>query len=325
MGGISCGSDLQLRGIPPTMGVHKGDPMRVFTLFLVALQILTAPDPAQMEDAPDLGYRPVPHGLEIPDDVEMGAPSSVGWTSTNKILVFNRGPNPLMEFNPDGSFIRAWGQGQYDRPHGMRIDREGHIWTTDVNGDTIRKMNPDGEVLLTITPDDTALLEEPTDLYVGLEDEIFVLVGHGQGVPRVLKFASDGSLMKSWGEPGTGPSQFDTPHSIVVDADGLVYVADRQNRRVQIFDSEGTYVKEWAYKGLPCGLFIDADGQMYMVSGFAGEILKLDENGKALGANGQPGKGLGEFGEAHYMTMSPDGDIYVADTVRPELHKYVKK
>ena len=325
MGGISCGSDLQLRGIPPTMGVHKGDPMRVFTLFLVALQILTAPDPAQMEDAPDLGYRPVPHGLEIPDDVEMGAPSSVGWTSTNKILVFNRGPNPLMEFNPDGSFVRAWGQGQYDRPHGMRIDREGHIWTTDVNGDTIRKMNPDGEVLLTITPDDTALLEEPTDLYVGLEDEIFVLVGHGQGVPRVLKFASDGSLMKSWGEPGTGPSQFDTPHSIVVDADGLVYVADRQNRRVQIFDSEGTYVKEWAYKGLPCGLFIDADGQMYMVSGFAGEILKLDENGKALGANGQPGKGLGEFGEAHYMTMSPDGDIYVADTVRPELHKYVKK
>ena len=186
-------------------------------------------------------------------------------------------------------------------------------------------MNPAGDVLLTITPDDTPLLEEPTDLYVGLEDEIFVLVGHGQGVPRVLKFASDGSLIKSWGEPGTGPSQFDTPHSIVVDAEGLVYVADRQNRRVQIFDSEGTYIKEWAYKGLPCGLFIDADGQMYMVSGFAGEILKLDENGKALGANGQPGKGLGEFGEAHYMTMSPDGDIYVADTVRPELHKYVKK
>ena len=102
-------------------------------------------------------------------------------------------------------------------------------------------------------------------------------------------------------------------------------MADRQNRRVQLFDSEGSYIKEWAYKGLPCGLFIDADGQMYMVSGFAGEILKLDENGKALGANGQPGKGLGEFGEAHYMTMSPDGDIYVADTVKPDLHKYVKK
>lgn len=299
--------------------------MRLITLFLVALQILTAPDPAQMEDAPDLGYRPVPHGLEIPDDVEMGAPSSVGWTSMNRILIFNRGPNPLMEFNPDGSFVRAWGQGQYDRPHGMRIDREGHIWTTDVNGDIIRKMNPEGEVLLTITPDDTDLLEEPTDLYIGLEGEVYVLVGHGQGVPRVLKFAPDGSLVKTWGGPGTGPSEFDTPHSIVVDADGLVYVADRQNRRVQIFDSEGEYIKEWAYKGLPCGLYIDDDGTMYMVSGFAGEILKLDDNGKALGRNGQPGKGLGEFGEAHYMAMTPNGDIWVADTVRPEIHKYVKR
>jgi len=231
----------------------------------------------------------------------------------------------LMEFNPDGSFVRAWGQGQYDRPHGMRIDREGHIWTTDVNGDIIRKMNPEGEVLLTITPDDTDLLEEPTDLYIGLEGEVYVLVGHGQGVPRVLKFAPDGSLVKTWGGPGTGPSEFDTPHSIVVDADGLVYVADRQNRRVQIFDSEGEYIKEWTYKGLPCGLYIDNDGTMYMVSGFAGEILKLDDNGKALGRNGQPGKGLGEFGEAHYMAMTPNGDIWVADTVRPEIHKYVKR
>ena len=297
-------------------------------LMVVALllQVLTAPDPAQMENAPDLGYKPVPHGLQIPSDVEMGAPSSVAWTSTNRLLVFNRGPNPLMEFNPDGSFVRSWGQGQYDRPHGMRIDGEGHIWTTDVNADTIRKMNPDGEVLLTISPDDTPLLEEPTDLYIGLDGEIFVLVGHGNDeVTRLLKFASDGSLITSWGGFGTGSSQFDTPHSIVVDAEGLVYVADRQNRRVQIFDSDGGYIKEWAYKGLPCGLYIHSDGQMYMVSGFAGEILKLDENGNAIGANGQPGKGLGEFGEAHYMTITPQGDIYVADTVRPALHKYVKK
>ena len=107
-------------------------------------QVLDGPDPAQMEDAPDLGYRPVPHGLQIPDNLEMGAPSSVGWTSMNRILVFNRGPNPLMEFEPDGTFVRSWGQGQYDRPHGMRIDSEGHIWTTDVNADTVRKMNSGG-------------------------------------------------------------------------------------------------------------------------------------------------------------------------------------
>ena len=288
-------------------------------------QVLDGPDPAQMEDAPDLGYRPVPHGLQIPDDLEMGAPSSVGWTSMNRILVFNRGPNPLMEFEPDGTFVRSWGQGQYDRPHGMRIDSEGHIWTTDVNADTVRKMNPEGEVLMTITPDDTPLMNEPTDLAIGLEGEIFVLVGHGQGEPHVLKFDREGELLRSWGEQGTGPSQFDTPHSVVIDTEGMVYVADRQNRRIQIFDRDGNYVKEWAYKGLPCGLYIHSDGTMYMVSGFAGEILELDENGRAVGANGQPGRGLGEFGEAHYMTLTPNGDIWVADTVRPELHKYVQQ
>ena len=288
-------------------------------------QVLDGPDPAQMEGAPDLGYRPVPHGLQIPEDVEMGAPSAVGWTSTDRLLVFNRGPNPLMEFEPDGAFVRAWGQGDYDRPHGMRIDRDGHIWTTDVNADTIRKMDPEGDVLLAIDSDDTPMLDEPTDLAIGLEGEIYVLVGHGRGVPRVLKFNPGGELIDTWGGPGTGPSEFDTPHSIVVDADGLVYVADRQNRRVQIFDSDGAYIKEWSYKGLPCGLFINSDGTMYMVSGFAGEILELDEDGRAVGANGQPGRGLGEFGEAHYMTITPSGDIYVADTVRPELHKYVKR
>ena len=315
--------------MPPARRVHRTFAVVLALTFglsaAAGAQVLDAPDPAQMEDAPDLGYRPVPHGLQIPEGLEMGAPSSVGWTSTNRILVFNRGPNPLMEFEPDGAFVRSWGQGQYDRPHGMRIDSEGHIWTTDVNADTVRKMNPEGEVLLTIDPDDTPLMNEPTDLAIGLEGEIFVLVGHGRGEPHVLKFDPEGELLKSWGEQGTGPGQFDTPHSVVVDTEGLVYVADRQNRRIQIFDAEGAYVKEWAYKGLPCGLHIHSDGTMYMVSGFAGEILKLDENGRAVGANGQPGRGLGEFGEAHYMTMTPNGDVWVADTVRPELHKYVKR
>ena len=173
--------------------------MHVIISIVLLLQILTAPDPAQMEDAPDLGYRPVPHGLQIPADLEMGAPSSVAWTSRNRLLVFNRGPNPLMEFGPDGSFVRSWGQGQYDRPHGMRVDPRGNIWTTDVNADVVRKMNPDGEVLLSIDADDTPLMNEPTDLAIGLAGEIFVLVGHGQGEPHVLKFDSEGSLMTSWG------------------------------------------------------------------------------------------------------------------------------
>lgn len=297
-------------------------------------QLLTAPDPAQMEDAPDLGYHPVPHGLDIPEELETGAPSGVVWTPWNRLIVFNRGPNPLMEFNPDGSFVRAWGQGQYVRPHGMRLDAEGHLWTTDVGGHTVRKMNQAGEVLMTLGVhgqpgvwDEAAnsrLLREPTDLAFGLEGEIYVIVGHGQGPPRVLKFDRDGAHLTTWGQQGTGPGEFDTPHSIVVDAKGLVYVADRQNRRVQIFDADGAYLSERQYKGLPCGLYLTADGEMYMVSGFSGEILRLDAEGRAIGATGQPGPGLGEFGEAHYMAIGPEGEIYIADTVKPALHKYVK-
>ena len=298
-------------------------------------QGLTGPDPAQMEDAPDLGYRPVPNGLQIPADVEMGAPAAVAWTSRHRLLVFNRGPNPLMEFDADGAFVRSWGQGQYVRPHGMRLDAEGNIWTADVSGHTVRKMSPDGDVLMTLgvhgkpgewnAATNTRLLREPTDLAFGLIGEIYVVVGHGQGAPGVLKFDSTGTMLASWGRPGTGPSEFNTPHSIVVDAEGLVYIADRQNRRIQIFDPDGTYITEREYKGLPCGLYIAADQQMYMVSGHAGEILRLDVNGQAIGATGQPGKGLGEFGEAHYMTITPQGVIWVADTLKPALHKFVRE
>ena len=285
--------------VAPTFAVTIAA-LAVTTLGIPALagaQGLTGPDPTQMEDAPDLGCRPVPHGLQIPDAVDMGPPAAVAWTVKNRLLVFNRGPNPLMEFDSDGAFVRSWGQGQYVRPHGMRLDSEGNIWTADVSGHTVRKMNPDGDVLMTLgvhgkpgewdEATNARLLMEPTDLAFGLAGEIYVVVGHGRGPPRVLKFDSGGTLLTTWGRPGTGPSEFNTPHSIVVDAEGLVYVADRQNRRIQIFDSDGTYLAERPYKGLPCGLYIADDQQMYMVSGHAGEILRLDTNGKAIGATGQ--------------------------------------
>ena len=294
-------------------------------------QVLEGPDPHQMEDAPDLGFKAVAHGLEIPADVEMGAPSSVVWTKENHLVVFNRGPNPLMEFDGEGKFVRSWGQGDYVRPHGMRLDPDGNIWTTDVNGHTVRKMNLAGEVLLTLgkfgqpgEPED-GLLFEPTDLTVNAEGEVFILVGHGRGTPQLLKYNNHGEFIKKWGGAGTGPGEFDTPHSIVVDQRGQIYVADRQNRRIQIFDNEGSYIKEWAYKGLPCGLHFTPDYQLYMVSGFAGEILKLDGNGNAIAATGEPGKKLGEFGEAHYMTIAPSGDIFVADTVKPDLHRFIQR
>lgn len=304
-------------------------------MLTLLFQVLTAPDPAQMEQAPDLGYTAVPHGLRLPSGVTMGAPSGVDVTKEGHLIVFNRGAFPLLEFDRDGAFVRSAGEGLYVRPHGFRIDPEGHLWTTDVNGHTVIKLSRQGDVLLTMGVKGQAgewneaansrLLNEPTDLAFGANGDVYVLQGHGRGEPRVLKFDKGGRLTKSWGGQGTGPGLFDTSHSIVVDAKGLVYVADRQNRRVQIFDGDGAYLREWKYAGLPCGLHFGPNGQLYMVSGFAGQILKLDASGKAIAATGQPGKGLGEFGEAHYMAIGPQDEIYVADTVRPALHKFVKK
>lgn len=308
--------------------------MRVFLLALL-LQALAGPDPAQMEKAPDLGYVPVQHTFSLPDGMSLGAPSSVAMSSKGHILVFNRGPHPLVEFDREGKFVRTLGEGRYERPHGMRLDAQDNIWTTDVNGHTVTKMSAQGEVLLVLgvkgQPGDwneaagSRLLNQPTDVAIGPTGEIFVVQGHGRAEARILRFDKSGKFLKSWGGNGTGPGQFDIAHSIVVDSRGLIYVADRQNRRVQIFDADGRLTKEWKYAGLPCGLHIDPSGQMYMVSGFSGQILKLDANGRPLAATGQPGKALGEFGEAHYLTLGPRGEIYVADTVKPALHKFVRK
>ena len=297
--------------------------------------VLSGPDPKQMETAPDLGYLTVENGLVLPEGMKMGAPTSVAFDARGHMLVFNRGPHPLMEFDARGSFVRAFGEGMYVRPHGMRLDSQGNIWTTDVAGHIVMKMSPEGEVLLTLGTrgqpgnwDEAAnshLLYEPADIAFAPSGDVLVVQGHGRGEGRVLRFDKTGRFIKSWGGKGTAPGEFDQPHSILVNQQGQILVADRENRRVQLFDLDGRLLKMWKFAGLPCGLLLGPDGQVYLATGFSGQILRLNGNGKAVAMMGQPGKGLGEFGEAHYLTISPGGDLYVADTINAVLHKYVRK
>ena len=197
----------------------------------------------------------------------------------------------------------------YVRPHGMRIDPDGNIWTTDVNGHTVTKMNAKGDVLMTLGTkgqtgkwdEATHLMQEPADIAFGPNGDVFVVEGHGRGEGRVLRFDKTGKLLTSWGGTET-PGQFDQPHSILVN-NGQVLVGDRENRRVQIFDLERQVHQEWKFAGLPCGLYRAADGPSDLASGFAGQILQARRKRQSVAMMGQPGKGLGEFGEAHYMTM----------------------
>jgi hypothetical protein len=288
------------------------------------------------QSAPDLDYIAVPDPLTLPAGATMGAPASTAFDSKGHLWILNRGPQPLMEFQADGKFIRGFGEGLFTRTHGLRIDGEDNLWVTDVGAHIVMKLSPQGATLLTLgtkgqpgvwnEATESRLFNEPNDVAIGSGGDIFVVQGHtaGKGDPRVLKFDRNGKFIKSWGGPGTEPGKFQVAHGIALDANGLLWVADRENQRIQIFDDNGKFIRELKYAGLPCGLQI-GDQYIYMVNGFAGQLLRLDLNGKVLAAVGKPGKGLGEFGEAHFVTVSPQGDIYVADTVNSTLHKFVKK
>ncbi|MBV8902369.1 MAG: hypothetical protein JOZ22_01940 [Acidobacteriia bacterium] len=308
------------------------------TLCLAASAFAQRPsNPALLipETAPALNYVAVENSLTLPAGVTMGAPASVAFDSHGHIIVLNRGPQPLIEFDEKGTFVRSFGEGLFTRSHGLHIDRAGNIWATDVGGHTVMKLSPQGQVLLTLGTKGQSgewneaaqshKFNEPNDVAIGANGDIFVVQGHtpGRGDPRVLKFDKNGNFLKTWGGKGTEPGQFEVAHGIAMDAKGMLWVTDRENQRVQIFDQDGKFVREMKYAGLPCGLTIGSDA-IYMVNGFAGQLLKLDMNGNVLAATGKPGKGLGEFGEAHFVAVSPKGEIYVADTVNATLHKFVK-
>jgi streptogramin lyase len=289
------------------------------------------------QTAPELEYVAVPDAVKVPEGVTMGAPAAVAFDSKGHLIMLSRGPQAFLEFDGDGKFIRAFGQGLFTRSHGLRIDKDGNYWATDVSAHTVVKVSPEGQVLLTLgtkgqagTWDEAAQsrhFNEPNDLAFGRNGDLFVAQGHTPGTrgdPRVLKFDKDGNFIKSWGGKGTEPGKFDVAHGIAVDAKGLLWVTDRENQRIQVFDQDGNFVREMKYAGLPCGIDIGPQ-YVYMVNGFTGQLLRLDLDGKVLAATGKPGKGLGEFGEAHTVTVSPKGDIYIADTVNSTLHKFVKR
>ena len=296
-------------------------------------------DPALLipEDAPPLDFVAVPDAVTLPAGTTMGAAAAVAFDPKGHLYVLTRGAQAFFEFDENGAFVRAFGDKMFTRSHGLRIDSEGNLWATDVGAHVVVKLNPAGEVLLTLGTRGQAgewneaagsrLLNQPNDIAIAANGDVFVVQGHTpgpKGDARVLKFDKTGTFIKSWGGKGTGPGQFDVAHGAAIDAKGLLWVMDRENQRIQVFDGDGTFVREMKYKGLPCSVAIGRD-RVYMVNGFAGQLVALDLAGKVLAATGRPGKALGEFGEAHFLAISPKGDLYVADSVNGALVKFVRK
>jgi DNA-binding beta-propeller fold protein YncE len=291
--------------------------------------------PAQPANAPDLGYVPAAEFFQLPAGMNFGAASGVAINSKGNIFVLNRGSQPLMEFDASGKFVRGLLAGLLERPHGLRIDADDNIWIADGGAHVVLKLNPQGRIVMVLGTKGAAgewheagflrHFNEPNDIAIGRGGEIYVTQGHGKGDSRVLKFDRDGKFIKTWGGKGTLPGQFNVPHSIAIDAGGLVYVADRGNKRIQVFDADGAFVREWTLFGTPAGLFIGTEPAVYLANGHHGQIIRLDMNGHILGMTGKVGKAPGEFGEAHFIAVSREGEIYVADTLNWRVQKYVKK
>jgi DNA-binding beta-propeller fold protein YncE len=166
------------------------------------------------------------------------------------------------------------------------------------------------------------LFSEPTDVAFGPAGEIYVSEGHGGNIARVRKFDRQGNFVKAWGQKGTKPGEFSLAHSIVVDRNGLVYVTDRENGRIQIFDADGAFLKSWTFTGHPNGLGMGRDGFLYVTDGNAGKVLKVDFEGRVLGAIGSLGKGTGQFGEAHWVELDSERNIYIGDVFNWRVQKF---
>jgi sugar lactone lactonase YvrE len=229
-------------------------------------------------------YRSAPGFLTLPPGRVMGSSSAVATDSHGNIWVADRcGANscagspldPIMMFTPDGQFVKAFGGGMTVFPHGFFIDRQDNIWLTDARtangkGGTVMKFSPEGKLLLTLGMPGMAgtgptMFTEPNAVLVTKSGTIFVSDGHeaGRGVARIVKFDASGKFLKEWGTPGHDQGQLEVPHALAMDSKGRLFVGDRWNNRVQIYDQNGHLLDIWFQFGRPSGLYIDKNDVLY--------------------------------------------------------------
>lgn len=283
-------------------------------------------------DAPRLNYKFVESPQPPQGTIGFANVNGVGLLKNGNLIVNQRMPMfQILEYSPDNRLIRNIDPNLVSRPHGMRVDADDNIWITDQQCSTVVKVRPTGEVLMTLgtsgkvgTWDEAKgdhLFNQPTDVAFAQNGDIFVSTGHGGPDPRVVRFDKTGKFITTWSLKHADGSSA-TIHTIVVNKKGEVWVGDREVKIMRIFDVNGKPLREIQMKNLICGLFIDKQNRLWMTTGQDGMIMQLDWNGNIQGWVGQEGFAADEFGEAHYMTMSPDGKtIYVGDTVNNDIKK----
>lgn len=281
---------------------------------------------------------------KLPDGWHFGDVSAIAIDQDDNVYVFGRSEHPLTVFDRDGLFLWSMGEGLFKRPHGVFLAPDGTIFLTDDGDHTVRQFDRDGRVLMTLgIPNRSApwMSGEPfnrcTNVAMSPEGDLYISDGYGNA--RVHRYSPEGRLLFSWGSPGIGPGEFNVVHHIACDRDGIVYVADRENHRIQLFDGGGRYLDQWNYLHRPCGLHLREDGgEKRFYVGESAPELKVSKNIPNLGPRVSilDGEGTvlarigecrldfepGGFASTHSVAADSHGDIYVGEVSHHAWRKH---
>jgi DNA-binding beta-propeller fold protein YncE len=279
--------------------------------------------------AADLTYQLVEGGPQLPAGMTWGEVSAVAVDSHGSVYVFQRSEPPILVFDEHGKFQRSFGDKMFVSPHGLRVDRDGFIWVTDRMGDQIFKFSADGKLLMTLGKKGVAgdndardAFNGPADVVVGANGDVFVADGESTNT-RVVKLSRDGKFIKAWGTKGTAPGEFQVPHNIVIDSKGRLYVADRTNKRVQVFDQDGKFLKQMTQVGAPYGMAMSKDDVLYVADGAGaeteGKLTIVDtRNDTILGT-------IQGLNNPHWVALEPSGAVLVAEVRGHRVKRFLKK
>src|ERR1700704_1548604 len=352
--------------------------------WLVASFVLFSTCTYAQQSVPVIRFDSVPDPIKLPKDMYLGEATGVAVNSKGHVFVFSRGGTTgpayaasaaqLLEFDQNGKFIREIGKNLYawSFAHTVRVDQQDNIWATDKGSDMVVKFNPEGRVVMVFgrkqeaSDEETGPLKHPkpplppeigrfrqvTDVAWDKAGNTFISDGYINS--RIAKVDKNGNWLKSWGDRGKEPGQFNTPHSIATDAKGNVYVADRGNRRIQVFDGDGKFLRQFKidvpvppgakpaigripdeammaggtfFPGSPWSLCITPPPNqvLYSSDAWPGRIYKLSLDGKVLGVLGQSGKQLKQFGWIHAMACPSENVLYVAELLNWRVQKLILK
>lgn len=313
-------------------------------------------DPQPNNSLPD-PYRTIENWAVLPNGRTWGSTAGVAVDRKGNIWVAERcganscaGSNlaPILEFSPSGKLLTSFGAGMFVFPHGITVDKDGNVWVTDGQGangkgQQVFKFSPKGQVLMTlgkagVAGDSEDTFNQPSAVAIAANGDIFVADGHGgNSNARIVKFSKDGKFILTWGKKGSAPGEFNIPHALAFDSSGRLFVADRGNNRIQIFDQQGKFIDQWKQFSRPSGIFIDKHDVIYVADSESGSVapdhsawtrgirIGSAKDGSVTAFIPDPVEHATTTSAAEGVAADANGVIYGAEVGPKDVKKYLKK